>query len=158
MPCQQFQAGWIHPRTNRPGPAGTWCQTLEEAQARAIACPSDCFIYDDGPTSHHYRPIPGPGPCAHYVAHELNISVGRRYERCRLGRSVMIAQITQGRMRRPLRFAQLRDIWTNQAETHSGVVIAVNRSAAPIEVRIRACSTAGNVYTSAWRTDGWVHQ
>lgn len=150
--CRNFNAGWIHPSTGRPGPAGTWCATEVEARARAIACPPDCFIYNDGPDSHPYREIPG-FPCAHYVAHQLNIRTGARYARCRQGFSVTIGQLTQGRQDFPLNQAQVNDIWSNGR--HSGVVIRVD--VANNRVRISACDIGGNVY-SAWHNDGRVYR
>jgi hypothetical protein len=146
--CQHFNAGWIHPRTGNPAPAGTWCETEADARARAVACPSDCFIYDDGPASHPYREIPG-FPCAHYVAHQLGITTGPRYARCQLGFSVMIPQIVQGRQAFPLAQAQVNDIWSDGG--HSGVIIGVDP--ANNRVRIRACSIWGAVYRS-WEHHG----
>jgi len=152
--CRYFEAGsWTHPRTDRPGPAGTWCEELDEARARAVACPSDCFIYADGPRTHPYRPIPGPGPCAHYVAHELGITIGPWYANCLEGYSVSIGQITRGRDRLPLTDAQVNDIWTNSARIHSGVVERVDAETG--RVRFSACSIGGHVYRH-WTSDGYV--
>lgn len=146
--CRDFDAGWIHPQTGRPGPAGTWCETEDEARSRATACPSDCFIYSDGPQTHPHREIPG-FPCAHYVAHELGIRNGPRHARCEEGFSVTIRQITQGRRAYPLAQAQVNDIWSNGG--HSGIVVRVD--AANNRVRIRACSVDGSVYNT-WHSDG----
>jgi hypothetical protein len=150
--CQNFRAGWIHPRTGRPGPAGTWCETADEARARVDACPSNCFIYTDGPATHPYRPIPG-FPCAHYVAHELGIRVGASYARCLEGFSVTIGQITQGRLARPLTDAQINDIWSDGG--HSGVVRRVDVARA--RVLIEACSVDGRVYRD-WASHGNVYR
>lgn len=151
MTCKYFPPGWIHPRTNLPvKEEGTWCETLDEAIARAVACPPECFIYDDGPTSHPYRPIPGY-PCAHYTAHQLGIQIGRRYERCMSGYSVMIGQVIQGKNSLPLDKAQVNDIWTNRDRSHCGVVRSVNAD----RVLFEACSTSGRIYRE-WATDGYV--
>jgi len=149
MPCVHYPAGWgPHPRTGSYRTnAGCWYETLAEAQANAIACPSNCFIYDDGPATHPFRPIPGYGPCAHYVAHELGIHVGARYENCRGGFSVTITQITVGSGRRIINLNQARngDIWIRSGGGHSGVVDHVDRSVNPIQIYVRTCDNAGNV-------------
>lgn len=150
--CQHFDAGWIHPRTGKPAPGGTWCEEIDEARAIATACPSNCFIYSDGPTSHPHRPIPG-FPCAHYVAHELGIKVGERNSRCSEGYSVTITQITQGRGEHPLNTAQVGDIWSDGG--HSGVVRRVDLAGG--RILIEACSIGGEVYRD-WESNGNVYR
>lgn len=134
----------------------TYCQTRAEAEALVTrANPSSCFVYNDGPADHQWRPIPGFG-CAHYVAHQLGITEGPDYANCRDGFSVTIGQITQGRAREALTTAQVGDIWTNDGESHSGVVREVGSGARAGQVRIQACGTIGNIYT-IWTSDGVVH-
>ena len=137
----------------------TYCETEAEARGRVTrANPRDCFLYRDGPAGFRWRPIPGYG-CAHYVAHQLNIGVGQSWENCREGKSVTIAQITEGRVRRALSAAAVNDIWTNSGESHSGVVITVGTAENGHEgqVQFRACNTSGNIYDQ-WTSTGVVHQ
>ncbi len=137
---------------------GTYCETRAEAEARvANANPANCFVYSDGPEGHLWRPIPGRGGCAHYVAHELGITVGPPHANCIDGFSVTIDQITDGRNRLALSNAQVNDIWTNSGEGHSGVVREVGTGANAGQVRIQACGLTGNIY-SQWRSDGFVHR
>ncbi len=155
--CRPFEAGWIHPRTGRPAPGGTWCETIEEARERAQACPSECFIFNDGPTTHRYRPIPGY-PCAHYVAHELGITEGGRSQRCYSGFSVMIPQIISGRHEYQLVEAQINDIYIYPGGSHSGIVRQVDaRDGRVRRVRIQACAIEGTTYMQ-WRSDGSVYR
>lgn len=136
----------------------TYCQTRPEAEARVNnANPSNCFVYRDGPPGFRWRPIPGRGGCAHYVAHQLGITIGGWHENCVDGRSVTIEQITEGRARLALNHARVGDIWTNNAEGHSAVVREIGAGVHAGEVRIQECDGAGNIPTR-WINYGVVHQ
>lgn len=161
--CRDFEEGWkkdketgkpLLGKNGKPADKGTFCETLEEAQNQIYwACPSECFIYQDGPETHPYRPIPG-NPCAHYVAHELGIQIGEKYNRCLEGYSVCISQITTGTGRtniKNLGEAQVNDIWVSATGEHSGVVIRVY--AEKKSVKIKQCNLFGEV-KSYWTKTG----
>ncbi len=134
----------------------TYCETRAEAEALPnMACPPDSndFLYRDGPATHRWRPIPGLGGCAHWVAHRLIIREGRWYENCLRGYSVTRDQITHGRTSHPLTAANEGDIW--RGATHSGVVRAVDQANA--RVLIEQCGNA-NVVSSCWEYSGRVYR
>ncbi len=157
--CKHFKAGWKERTGKISDVGGKWCETLEEARELAQACPPDCFVYVDGPESHKYRPIPGY-PCAHYVAHELGIKNGGKYETCRQGNSVTIGQIIQGRTAHPLTEAMVNDIYIYPGGGHSGVVRQADKKNGTVKVLVEACpvfATEGKTYKH-WVNDGTVYR
>ncbi len=150
--CKYFEAGWIHPRTGkRSDEADWWCKSEDAAKERVIAaCPSDCFIYEDGPENYPYRPIPGP-PCAHYVAHELGIKEGKDYETCQEGYSVSIEQLQRRGSPVSLPEAKEGDIYIFPGGGHSGVIRDVDPEKARVEVE--RCTIVSQV-VSDWQSGG----
>lgn len=157
MPCEEIAVPFTQYKTGRIiRKGGFWCSSLSEAQNQAAkkAFPYVCFVYEDGSKDHPFRAIPGWG-CAHYVAHQLGIKIGSSYETCRKGFSVQIGQLKQGRTQLGLQWARNDDIWISEDGGHSGLVIAVDKSAP--RVRIRACGLSGNKYEK-WMYNGTVWQ
>lgn len=98
-----------------------------QAEARdlvdAHVVPRDCFIWYVN-NRIGWGPIPGTG-CAHWVAHEMNITRGGNNV-CQLGFTFRVRDLIAGMNRFPMAQAQVGDIWENPLDaSHVGIVRAV---------------------------------
>jgi hypothetical protein len=127
----------------------TYYSTRPEAEAvvPTHVSPRACFVWQDGPSDFPWRPIPGTG-CAHWVAHEkgLNDTPG-----CFSGNAIRVSQVISGLTNHSLQNAAIGDIWTNSAESHTGIVQSLNTSSAGITTSVNVehdSSGQGGVVTS----------
>lgn len=130
----------------------TWYSTRAEAEAAVPThvSPRACFVWHGGgPSGYPWRVIPGTG-CAHWVAHEKGIN---GTPGCYQGNAIRVSQVISGLSQHNLQNAQVDDIWTNTARSHTGIVRAVNRNRAGTvtSVSVEHCSSgSGGVVTSTF--------
>jgi hypothetical protein len=78
-----------------------------------------------GSTAAGWAPLTGTG-CAHYVAHILNVRRGTPgISACDLGFTIKVPMLVQGMPTVKPALVQVNDIWVNQAQSHCGIVVAV---------------------------------
>lgn len=133
-------------------------QTCYSTKAEAVAAvpehvePKDCFVWDDGPAGHPWRPIPGTG-CAHWVAHQLNIKQGTAT--CYAGYPLRVDDVVEGREKVDLEDCKIGDIWTTNPlfwlwNKHCGIVRQVETDRVYVE---HDSSGQGGVVTD-WFSSG----
>jgi hypothetical protein len=88
--------------------------------------PRDCFVWYTGSQT-GWEPITGTG-CAHYVAHQLNITVGSASARCLAGFSHRVPDVIVGRQEVTggLAAVELNDIWVSPTRNHTGLVSKID--------------------------------
>jgi hypothetical protein len=143
---------------NAPARVANYYKTRQEAVRRVPAhvSPRSCFVWHDGPTQTPWRVIPGAG-CAHWVAHQKGIRGGG--PTCDAGCAIRISDLIAAKVSCSLSKAKVRDIWTNPARAHCGIITRVSQGKdGKTVVTVRHCSSAqGGVTTSsfssgmAWR-------
>ena len=114
--------------------AKNYCQTCKDGQEAAVAQvvlknkhvePKACFvIYKGGDT---WLPILGTG-CAHWVAHQLDISSGAPSDHCLEGHTFKVGDVVRGRQQVSINDVKVNDIWANGALTHMGLVTKVQKN------------------------------
>jgi hypothetical protein len=115
--------------------AKNYCQKCKDGQQAAAAEvalknkhvePKSCFVtYRGGDT---WLPFLGTG-CAHWVAHQLDISTGAASNQCLEGHSIRVPDVIQGKPKIAIDDVAVNDIWANDALTHMGLVSKVQKNA-----------------------------
>lgn len=129
---------------HHPGRAGTvtyggvsYCSVCKSQIAAAVktvdrhVSPNGCFvIYEGGRTgwqSFTKKSRNNTG-CAHYVAHQLNIKSGSSINRCLEGYTLRVPDLVRGLKKVAISDVKLKDIWTNEKLSHTGMVVAVKKT------------------------------
>ena len=91
--------------------------------------PKDCFIWYE--RANTWSPIAGTG-CAHWVAHQQNITSGRSSEQCLLGFTYRVRTLVTGmtRVAGPPD-VRVNDIYVTPSADHTGIVVQVTPAARP---------------------------
>jgi len=106
--------------------AKNYCQQCKDGQQAAAAQvaqknkhvePKACFVTYKGGDS--WLPFLGTG-CAHWVAHQLDISSGAPSNQCLEGHSIRVPDVIQGKQKISIGDVVVNDIWANDALTHMG--------------------------------------
>jgi hypothetical protein len=129
-------------------------RTKKEARALVPAhvMPRDCFIWYLN-NREGWGPIPGTG-CAHWVAHQMGITNGST---CNDGYSFRVGDVISGKDLHPLTEAQVGDIWTNVAASHTGIVRAVKtdpKTKQVTQVQVEHDSSRQGGVVTSWFTSG----
>jgi hypothetical protein len=115
--------------------AKNYCQQCKDGQQAAAAQvaqknkhvePKACFVTYKGGDS--WLPFLGTG-CAHWVAHQLDISSGAPSNQCLEGHSIRVPDVIQGKQKISIGDVVVNDIWANDALTHMGLVSKVQKNA-----------------------------
>jgi hypothetical protein len=113
--------------------AKNYCQKCKDGQQAAAAEvalknkhvePKSCFVTYRGGDS--WLPFLGTG-CAHWVAHQLDISTGAASNQCLEGHSIRVPDVIQGKPKIAIDDVAVNDIWANDALTHMGLVSKVHK-------------------------------
>ena len=115
--------------------------------------PSVCFVWYTG-GAQGWQPIPGTG-CAHWVAHQRNITGGDGGTACLEGFPIRVPTIVRGRLETAVGQVRVNDIWVNIAQDHTGLVVRVSPGAPgqPPQITIRHDSSRqGGVFENDFRT------
>jgi hypothetical protein len=113
-----------------------YCQKCKDGQQAAVAEvtlknkhvePKACFITFKGGDT--WLPFLGTG-CAHWVAHQLDMSSGAPSNQCLEGHSIRVPDIVQSKQKISIADVKVSDIWANDALTHMGLVSKVQKNAA----------------------------
>jgi hypothetical protein len=134
--------------------------TKEEAISKVDkhVVPRECFIRYEG-TRRGWQPIPGTG-CAHWVAHEKNITIGYKCDRgfsLRTGKLGKPGVITR-KYKYSLQKAKVGDIWAStKVRSHVGIVRDVRKdkeSGKVIEVQVEHDSSKQGGVVKDWFKEG----
>ncbi len=117
--------------------AKNYCQKCKDGQQAAAAQvalnphtkhvePKACFVTFKGGDT--WLPFTGTG-CAHWVAHQLDLSVGAPSNLCLEGHTIRVPDVVQGRQKVSIDDVKVNDIWANDALTHMGLVTKVDKNA-----------------------------
>lgn len=153
----------LHPGRESAATVGgkLYCQKCLDGQRAAAQLvartnphvqPKDCFVTFRG--GDNWAPFEGTG-CAHWVAHQLNISNGAAFNQCLLGRTIRVPDVVSGKSRvSELKQVKVSDIWANAALNHCGIVSKVQTNAAgAIQIQITHDSSGqGGVATNEFST------
>ncbi len=105
------------------------CESGQKAAAKAVdrhVEPKDCFVWHQGGDT--WTAIPGTG-CAHWVAHQLDITHGTRGNRCLKGKTFRVKDIARNRTEvSDIKKVQVDDIYVTPSKDHCGMVSAVTAS------------------------------
>jgi hypothetical protein len=113
--------------------------------------PKECFLTYDG---HRWIPFQGTG-CAHWVAHQLNISKGAQWNQCLKGCTIRVPDLVHGKQKLAnLKDVRVNDIWTNPELGHTGLVSKIETDASgKMTISITHDSSAqGGVRTNDFNT------
>lgn len=110
----------------------SYCQICIDGQQAAIEDvkqhnkhvePKECFITWKGSK---WEAFSGTG-CAHWVAHQRNISRGAPSNMCLKGCSIRVPDVISGKQQTTdLKNVRVNDIWANNGATHCGLVSKVD--------------------------------
>src|SRR5258708_7074845 len=107
-----------------------WCRDGIMAARRLVdpnIVPNECFVtYEKG----KWKPFEGTG-CAHWVAHERRVRIGREGEVCLAGYSLRVSQLSVGCGKRlDLAHVRVNDIFITKIRTgpHAGLVASIKPS------------------------------
>jgi thioredoxin 1 len=113
-------------------------EAADAAKAKYVK-PSWCFVRECCPDEDHpWVTIPGTG-CAHWVAHQKNIS---RHPTCYAGRSLCVEDVCPENQRHDWKCCRKGDIWVTPDGGHCGIVTHVNKDTTGkvISLNIEHCS------------------
>ena len=130
---------------------GQTAAASQVAQMNPHVQPKDCFVTFKG--GDIWAAIPGTG-CAHWVAHQLNISRGAVFNQCLLGRTIRVPDLITGKIKIDVKGVKVNDIWTNTGLNHCGLVAKVEKDkAGVVQIHItHDSSNRGGVFTNDFLT------
>ncbi len=107
-----------------------YCQRCEAGQQQAEKLlsndiePRKCFVWYIG--GNVWRAIQGTG-CAHWVAHEKNITKGAPIHKCLAGCTLKVSDLILGKIKVPLDKVVVGQIYVNPGVTHCGIVSKITK-------------------------------
>lgn len=108
-----------------------YCSKCDEGQKKAgksvdkHVVPKDCFVWYIG--GDKWVPVKGTG-CAHWVAHEKNITKGSSIHQCLKGFTIKVSDIAKGKTKvTSLDKVKVGDIYINPKKDHCGLVSKVTK-------------------------------
>lgn len=113
-----------------------YCQKCKDGQQAAAAQvalknkhvePKACFVIHKGGDT--WLPLEGTG-CAHWVAHQLDISTGSASNQCIEGHTIRVPDAIQGKQKVSIDDVRVNDIWASDSLDHMGLVSKVQRDGA----------------------------
>jgi hypothetical protein len=119
------------------------CKSGQEAAAKNVdrhVSPKDCFVWYLG--NDQWKAITGTG-CAHYVAHEKNITNGHKIHQCLKGYTLKVSDLTIGFTQvTDTQKVQVGDIYVTPKQDHCGLVSnVINKKGHPFTITIKHASS-----------------